>query len=38
MTENFTGVYLTMLSIVQGVAFTDPANIALSEHGHLMIV
>ncbi len=38
MTENFTGVYLTMLSIIQGVAFTDLANIAFSEHAHFTMV
>lgn len=38
MTENFTSVYLTMLSIIQGVAFTDLANIAFSEHTHFTIV
>lgn len=38
ITENFPGVYLTMLSIIQGVAFTDLANIAFSERAHFTVV
>jgi hypothetical protein len=38
MAENFTGVYLTMLSIIQGVALTDLAQITFSEHGHFTAV
>ncbi|HZZ66292.1 MAG TPA: hypothetical protein VFE17_12370 [Candidatus Baltobacteraceae bacterium] len=38
MTKNFTGVYLTMLSIIQGVALTDLSNVAFSEHSHFRVV
>ena len=37
MSENFTGVYLTMLSIIQGVALTDLAAIAFSQGAHLSV-
>jgi uncharacterized membrane protein SirB2 len=37
-TENFSGVYLTMLSIIQGVALTDLASIFFSERTHMTIV
>ncbi|HYZ16729.1 MAG TPA: hypothetical protein VE591_10020 [Candidatus Acidoferrum sp.] len=36
--ESFTGVYLTMLSIIQGVALTDLANITFSERVHFTVV
>ena len=38
MAENFTSVYLTMLSIIQGVALTDLSQITFSEHGHFTAV
>jgi hypothetical protein len=38
MAENFTGVYLTMLSIIQGVALTDLSQITFSEHAHFTAV
>jgi hypothetical protein len=38
MAENFTGVYLTMLSIIQGVALTDLAQITFSERVHFTAV
>jgi hypothetical protein len=38
MAENFTGVYLTMLSIIQGVALADLSQITFSEHGHFTAV
>jgi hypothetical protein len=38
MTENFSGVYLTMLSIIQGVALTDLAGVAFSSHADFGIV
>ena len=34
MGENFTSIYLTMLSIIQGVALTDLANIAFTDREH----
>ena len=38
ITENFSGVYLTMLSIIQGVALTDLASIFFSERTHMSAV
>lgn len=38
MSDNFTGVYLTMLSIIQGVALTDLANITFSNHAAFALV
>jgi hypothetical protein len=38
MAENFTSVYLTMLSIIQGVALTDLSQITFSEHAHFTAV
>lgn len=38
MTQNFTGVYLTMLSIIQGVALTDLSNIVFSNHTRFTVV
>ncbi len=38
MAENFTSVYLTMLSIIQGVALTDLSQITFSEHAHFTVV
>jgi hypothetical protein len=38
MSENFTGVYLTMLSIIQGVALTDLSNIVFSERSHFTVL
>jgi len=38
MSENFTGVYLTMLSIIQGVALADLANVTFSAHAQFTIV
>jgi len=38
MAEHFTSVYLTMLSIIQGVALTDLSQITFSEHEHFTAV
>ena len=38
MAENFTGVYLTMLSIIQGVALTDLTTVTFAERAHFSAV
>ncbi len=38
MAENFTGVYLTMLSIIQGVALTDLTTVTFAERAHFTAV
>ena len=38
MAANFTSVYLTMLSIIQGVALTDLSQITFAEHAHFTAV
>jgi hypothetical protein len=38
MTGNFAGVYLTMLSIIQGVAFTDLAAIVFTGYRNFTVV
>jgi hypothetical protein len=38
MAQNFTGVYLTMLSIIQGVALTDLATVAFANRAHFTAV
>ena len=38
ITRNFTGVYLTMLSIIQGVALTSLAGVALGAGGRFTLL
>lgn len=38
ISENFSGVYLTMLSIIQGVALTDLSNVTFSLHAQFTVV